>query len=112
MTTSRGIPHRTPKESATQRRSCKMIPVRPNSDALASPAFPLSDEARGAMWSAKFANMARAWEHFDAGEVILESLPFRCSIELTQNCNFKCTMCAQSWDPRFARYDPALNMEL
>ena len=27
---------------------------------------------------------------------------FRVSLELTQNCNFKCIMCSQSWDDRVA----------
>src|SRR5262249_40524007 len=31
-------------------------------------------------------------------------------VELTQNCNFRCVMCAQSWEPRFAKYNPDYNM--
>jgi radical SAM protein with 4Fe4S-binding SPASM domain len=63
-------------------------------------------------WQRKADNLVRAWRHFEAGDDLLTSLPFRASIELTQNCNFRCNMCAQSWDPRFAKYNPAYNMRM
>ncbi|MBI3550769.1 MAG: SPASM domain-containing protein [Elusimicrobia bacterium] len=56
-------------------------------------------------------NRARAWEGFLARGAALDSRPFKASFEITRNCNFKCVMCAQSWSPRYARYDPALNMD-
>ena len=33
-------------------------------------------------------------------------------MELTQNCNFRCDICVQAHEPKFAKYDPGLNMGL
>ncbi|MBI3550768.1 MAG: SPASM domain-containing protein [Elusimicrobia bacterium] len=57
------------------------------------------------------ANRALAWEEFQAGALSLRSRPFKASIEITRNCNYKCIMCAQSWNPLYARYNPAFNMK-
>jgi radical SAM protein with 4Fe4S-binding SPASM domain len=73
-------------------------------------AEPLAASQLDALFAAKAENLKRAWAHFDARDVSLTSRPFRLSIELTQNCNFKCTMCSQSWDARFQKYNPEYNM--
>lgn len=72
---------------------------------------PLESAELDGLWEAKADNLRRAWAHFDAGDTVISSLPFRLSIELTQNCNFKCIMCSQSWDARFAKYNPDYNMK-
>ena len=51
-----------------------------------------------------------SWRAFNDGKTLLEGLPFRASIELTRNCNFRCVMCPQSWMPEYAVYRPELNM--
>jgi MoaA/NifB/PqqE/SkfB family radical SAM enzyme len=65
-----------------------------------------------ASWNAKAENIRRAWAHFEAREVVVSTMPFRVSLELTQNCNFKCIMCAQSWEEKFQRYRPEFNMSM
>ena len=57
------------------------------------------------------ANRRLAWEEFSAGKLAVESRPFKVSIEITRNCNFKCVMCAQTWNPLYARYNPEFNMK-
>ena len=51
-----------------------------------------------------------AWTEFQRGMTSLTARPFIACIEITRNCNFKCIMCAQSWEPRYKTYDPQLNM--
>lgn len=65
-----------------------------------------------ALWLDKADNLRRAWEHFEARDLIISSMPFRISLELTQNCNFKCIMCSQSWEEKFQRYNPDFNMPM
>lgn len=57
-------------------------------------------------------HLVRAWKEFEARKVELETLPFKAIVELTQNCNFRCIMCPQSWDPAFSRYHPEYNMPM
>ncbi len=64
------------------------------------------------LWRAKADNLRRAWSHFEARDLVLTSMPFRISLELTQNCNFKCIMCSQSWEEKFQRYNPDFNMPM
>ncbi len=77
-----------------------------------APSLPLTDETLLAAWRVKADNLQRAFAHYQARETHLTSLPFRSIIELTQNCNYKCPMCAQAWDPKYQRFDPDLNMPL
>ncbi|HZS42119.1 MAG TPA: SPASM domain-containing protein [Polyangia bacterium] len=63
-------------------------------------------------WRVKADNLRRAFAHYRARETQLSSLPFRFILELTQNCNYKCFMCAQAWEPKYQRFDAALNMPL
>src|SRR5579871_2875209 len=65
-----------------------------------------------AAWRLKADNLRRAFAHWEARESRLTSLPFRAILELTQNCNFKCYMCAQAWEPKYQQFDPALNMSM
>lgn len=51
-----------------------------------------------------------AWEDFLAGSLRVRGRPFKASIEITRNCNFKCNMCAQSWSPEYQEYRPEFNM--
>jgi radical SAM protein with 4Fe4S-binding SPASM domain len=60
--------------------------------------------------SAVEANRKLAWEEFSSGTLSPRSRPFKASIEITRNCNYKCVMCAQAWNPLYARYNPAFNM--
>lgn len=55
-------------------------------------------------------NRERAWEAFEARRLTLGSMPFKASIEISRNCNFRCTMCPQSWMPEYAEYHPEFNM--
>lgn len=57
------------------------------------------------------ANRRLAWDEFSAGALAVKSRPFKASIEITRNCNYKCVMCAQSWNPLYARYNPDFNMK-
>jgi radical SAM protein with 4Fe4S-binding SPASM domain len=63
-------------------------------------------------WLEKAYNLKRAWEHFEAADLVISTMPFRVSLELTQNCNFKCIMCSQSWEEKFQRYNPDFNMPM
>lgn len=51
-----------------------------------------------------------SWRAFEGRKTLIEGLPFRASIELTRNCNFRCVMCPQSWMPEYAAYRPEFNM--
>ncbi|MBI4422954.1 MAG: radical SAM protein [Elusimicrobia bacterium] len=51
-----------------------------------------------------------AWSDFLEGRLEVASRPFKASIEITRNCNFKCNMCPQSWSPQYREYHPELNM--
>ncbi|MBI3557788.1 MAG: SPASM domain-containing protein [Deltaproteobacteria bacterium] len=62
------------------------------------------------IFRSKAENIKTAWNHYQNRDTVLASLPFRGIIELTQNCNFRCVMCAQSWEPKYARYSNELNM--
>jgi hypothetical protein len=93
--------------SAIERRISPMVAALGGADAER----PRDGATLNADWQRKADNLRRAWAHFDAGDVEISSLPFRLSIELTQNCNFKCIMCSQSWDARFAKYNPDYNMK-
>lgn len=70
------------------------------------------EDEKHQVWRFKADNITRAWAHFDARDTVLSTMPFRASIELTQNCNFKCIMCAQSWEERFRSYHPEYNMDM
>lgn len=72
---------------------------------------PSPDDLRS-VWEMKAANIRQAWRDFDARETTVTSLPFKGIVELTQNCNFKCVMCSQSWEEKYRRYDSSLNMPL
>src|SRR4051812_47572454 len=67
---------------------------------------------RRASWLEKADNIKQAWAHYEAGQTELTSYPFVATIELTQNCNFKCPMCAQGFDPKYQTYDPNRNMPI
>jgi len=57
------------------------------------------------------ANRKLAWEEFSAGKLAVDSRPFKASIEITRNCNFKCVMCARARNPLHARYNPGFDMK-
>ncbi len=63
-------------------------------------------------WRLKASNWKLSWEEFQNKEVVPQSRPFRAIIELTQNCNFKCKMCPQSWEEKFKKFNPELNMPM
>jgi hypothetical protein len=72
----------------------------------------LDAERLRAIWLAKADNIRRAWAHFEAKDLVVSSMPYRVSLELTQNCNFKCIMCAQAWEEHFQKWNPDYNMSL
>ncbi len=55
-------------------------------------------------------NKKSAWTDFSSGCLQLKSRPFRASIEITRNCDLKCTMCSHSWEPQYARHRPEYDM--
>lgn len=60
----------------------------------------------------KLANQELSLQEYADRKIVLKSKPSKVLVELTQNCNFRCKMCPQSWEPKFERHDPALNMPL
>lgn len=70
------------------------------------------DDLKSLKQSAEFkiSNQHLAYQEFIEGKTRLESRPFKYIIEMTQNCNFKCVMCPQSFDPKFKNYSKDLNM--
>jgi radical SAM protein with 4Fe4S-binding SPASM domain len=75
-----------------------------------SPGIQYSEAELLQIWKAKIINIVQAWGEYSRGEMNPTSLPFKGILELTQNCNFKCYMCPQSTDPKFAKYNNDLNM--
>jgi len=75
-----------------------------------SPSPQYSEDEFLQIWKAKITNITQAWDEYRRGEMNPTSLPFKGILELTQNCNFKCYMCPQSMEPKFAKYNNALNM--
>lgn len=55
-------------------------------------------------------NKKLAWREYLAGSLRVGSRPFKASIEITRNCNYKCVMCPQSWRPEYRTYHPEYNM--
>lgn len=49
------------------------------------------------------ANRRLAWNELASGALAVKSRPFKASIEITRNSNYKCVMCA--------RYNPNFNMK-
>ncbi|AGH96566.1 radical SAM protein [Pseudobdellovibrio exovorus] len=64
------------------------------------------------IWKRKVQNIRLSWSEYEQGKIQPESLPFKAIVELTQNCNFKCVMCPQSWEKKFQKYDTNLNMPI
>ncbi|MBL7713900.1 MAG: SPASM domain-containing protein [Bdellovibrionales bacterium] len=64
------------------------------------------------IWRKKVDNYALAWSEFESKTLTPTSMPFKGIVELTQNCNFRCIMCPQSWDPKFAKYKAEYNMPM
>jgi len=60
----------------------------------------------------KFRNHALSVEEFSQNLTEIKSMPSKILIELTQNCNFKCIMCPQAYEPQYAKYNPEFNMPL
>lgn len=60
----------------------------------------------------KVLNQELALAEFDERKTILKSRPSKVVVELTENCNFRCVMCSQSFEPKYAKYSPKLNMPL
>ena len=58
----------------------------------------------------KYENHLLNWKEYQAGKIILNSMPSRAFIELTQNCNFKCNMCWRTYLPQFENYNPEYDM--
>jgi MoaA/NifB/PqqE/SkfB family radical SAM enzyme len=58
----------------------------------------------------KIDNLKLSIEEFEAKESNLKSLPSKVIVELTENCNFKCKMCQQSFDDKYKKYNPAFNL--
>ncbi len=70
------------------------------------------DASASEVWRAKADNLRRAFAHYRARETRLSSLPVQAIVELTQNCNYKCFMCAQAWEPQYQKFDSRLNMPM
>lgn len=79
---------------------------------LDPPKPPVTDKELFGSLKVKIDNIAAAWDEFKSGNLSPQTMPFKLIVELTQNCNFKCIMCPQSWEPQFAKYNPELNMPM
>jgi radical SAM protein with 4Fe4S-binding SPASM domain len=73
---------------------------------------PYSNEELLDIWKRKIVNIKMAWSEYQQNTIQPESLPFKAIVELTQNCNFKCVMCPQSWESKFQKYSNDLNMPI
>lgn len=60
----------------------------------------------------KVLNQELSLREFAEKKTILKSRPSKAIVELTENCNFRCIMCAQSFEPKYKKYSPKLNMPL
>jgi radical SAM protein with 4Fe4S-binding SPASM domain len=73
---------------------------------------PFTDDQLHAIWLGKLRNLQLAWDESMQDKQEIEALPSKAIIELTQNCNFRCIMCPQSWEERFKKYRSEYNMSL
>ena len=64
------------------------------------------------IWFEKANNIKLALREYQEKKLVVSTLPAKTIVELTQNCNFRCIMCAQSWDERFAKPRPDFNMPM
>lgn len=71
-----------------------------------------TDDELRAIWRGKVDNVRSAWGEFEQGILSPSTLPFKIIVEMTQNCNFRCIMCPQSWEPRFQKHHPEYNMSM
>jgi radical SAM protein with 4Fe4S-binding SPASM domain len=83
-----------------------------NPSATAKSSSELSEDELRTIWRAKLQNMKSGWQEFEQRKLTLKTLPFKAIVELTQNCNFRCIMCPQSWDEAFKKYHPEYNMPM
>src|ERR1700704_1134139 len=83
-----------------------------NSSVPAKPWTEMTDDELRSTWRGKLQNMKSGWEEFQRRTLVLRTLPFKAVVELTQNCNFRCVMCPQSWDEKFKKYYPEYNMPM
>lgn len=65
-----------------------------------------------AAYRRKVLNQELSLREFAEKKTILKSRPSKAIVELTENCNFRCVMCAQSFEPKYKKYSPKLNMPL
>ncbi|MGZ3698561.1 MAG: radical SAM protein, partial [Bdellovibrionota bacterium] len=72
----------------------------------------MSPIAASEIYNRKVRNQRLSLEEFRDKAVVLKSRPSKILLELTQNCNFKCKMCPQSFVPKYQRYSSALNMPM
>ena len=64
------------------------------------------------IWFEKSENIKVAMREFEERKLVVSTLPAKAIVELTQNCNFRCIMCPQSWDEKFAKPNPDFNMPM
>lgn len=71
-----------------------------------------SKEELRAAYRRKVLNQELSLKEFAEGQVVVKARPSKAIVELTQNCNFRCVMCPQTYFPKYAKYDKGLNMDL
>lgn len=71
-----------------------------------------SKEELRAAYRRKVLNQELSLKEFAESQVVVKAKPSKAIVELTQNCNFRCIMCPQAYDPKYEKYDKGLNMDL
>lgn len=60
----------------------------------------------------KVLNQELSLTEFKNKTIETQSMPSKAILELTENCNFRCLMCPQYFEPKYQRYNPDYNMSL
>ncbi len=64
------------------------------------------------LFERKVLNQSLSLTEFQNQVIDVKSRPSKAILELTENCNFRCLMCPQNFEPKYQRYNPDYNMSL